>query len=229
MSTTSDSVTRPMKPTCSNCKTRGLRFTGHTDGTCFQPGGGMEGRREEYLSNKGRVHAMFVEYLENGLDLQDPTVQDSHLSPPQSPSSTPLPVLDGDVVIPPIVNLCVPTFAPNTDLSFDLCIWRDFPFKKDFPFAFPAVDFSTSALVSLVSIFNALLNSGCMHHIIRDRDLFSNYVAKEISIGTANCGSLAALGTGDVDFRYSYGTRKVIFTLRGCVTTSNDLGNRQQS
>ena len=32
---------------CNNCKTRGLRFVGHTDGTCFQQGGGMEGHREE--------------------------------------------------------------------------------------------------------------------------------------------------------------------------------------
>ena len=30
--------------TCGNCKLRGLRGVGHTDGTCFQPGGGMEGR-----------------------------------------------------------------------------------------------------------------------------------------------------------------------------------------
>ena len=68
-----------------------------------------------------------------------------------------------------------------------------------------------------MSLFNALLDSGCTHHIIRDQDLFYNYVEKEISVGTANCGSLAALGTGDVDFRYLYGTRKVIFTLRGCL------------
>ena len=96
-----DSVPRPAKPTCSNCKSRGLRFTGHTDGTCFQQGGGMEGRREEYLSNKGRVHAMFVEYLEDALDLRDPVSQDNHFSPPPSPSSLSLPVLDGNVVIPP--------------------------------------------------------------------------------------------------------------------------------
>ena len=36
---------------CSNCKSRGLRYVGHTDATCFHPGGGMEGRREEYFSN----------------------------------------------------------------------------------------------------------------------------------------------------------------------------------
>ena len=40
-----DVVPQSSKPIlmCGNCKTRGLRFMGHTDGTCFQPGGGMEG------------------------------------------------------------------------------------------------------------------------------------------------------------------------------------------
>jgi hypothetical protein len=32
---------------CNNCG-----GVGHTDTTCFQPGGGMEGRREEYLANR---------------------------------------------------------------------------------------------------------------------------------------------------------------------------------
>lgn len=35
----------------------------------------MEGRRDEYLNNRGRVHAMFVECLENALDLPDPDSQ----------------------------------------------------------------------------------------------------------------------------------------------------------
>jgi hypothetical protein len=213
-----DPMARPAKQTCANCKARGLRFTGHTDGTCFQPGGGMEGRREEYLSNRGRIHAMFVEYLENALDLQVPVPQDRHSSPPSTPSSPSLPILDGDVVLPPVANLCVPTsFAPNTDVNFDLYSWCDSSFKNDFRFASPAVDFSNSAFISLVSLYNALLDSGCTHHIIRDRDMFYNYIKKEISVGTANCGSLDALGTGDVDFRYPYGNRTVVFTLRGCL------------
>jgi hypothetical protein len=105
-------------------------------------------------------------------------------------------------------------------LNFDLYTECDFSFKKDFHLAFPAVDqldLGNSAFILLVSLFNALLDSGCTHHIIRDRDMFSNYVEKEISVGTANCGSLEALGTGDVDFRYPYGDRQVVFTLRGCL------------
>ena len=196
-STASDSVTKPAKQTCTNCKMRGLCFTGHTDGTCFQPGGGMEGRREEYLSNKGLIHAMFVEYLEDALDLEDSVRQDHHCSPPPSPSSHSLPFLNGDVILPPVANLCVPTtFVLNTDLNFDLYTWRDFSSKKDFYFASPAVDLNNSAFVSLVSLFNALLDSGCTHHIIQNWNMFYNYVKKEISVGTANCGSLDALGTG---------------------------------
>ena len=52
---------------CNNCKSCGLQSVGHTDDTCFQQGGGMEGRHKEYLSNRGCVHAMFAEYLENAL------------------------------------------------------------------------------------------------------------------------------------------------------------------
>ena len=173
----------------------------------------MEGRRDEYLSNKGRIHAMFVECLDNALSSSDVVIQDESLSPPSSPP----PVLDDDIVVPPVANLCVPTFAPNTDFHFDLYRRRDCDTQDGSHLALPAVDFKTTALVSLVSLYNALLDSGCTHHILRDRTLFSNYVEKGISVGTANCGSLEALGTGDVKFRYPYGDRRIIFTLRGCL------------
>ena len=38
-----------------------------------------------------------------------------------------------------------------------------------------------------------------------------------VSVGTANCGSLAALGTGDVDFHFPFGSKVVTFTLRSCL------------
>jgi hypothetical protein len=37
-------------PTTRHCKN--CNRPGHTDDTCFQPGGGMEGRREEFLANR---------------------------------------------------------------------------------------------------------------------------------------------------------------------------------
>ena len=43
------------------------------------------------------------------------------------------------------------------------------------------------------------------------------YSEKAVSIGTANCGSLEALGTGDVEFRHPFGERHIIFTLKDCL------------
>ena len=199
--------------TCTNCKSRGLRGVGHTDGTCFQPGGGMEGRREEYLTNKGRIHAMFAEYLENALLLPD---QQPH-SAPASRSSSPIisPAVDNDFSLSPIANFCVASTMPNTDIRDELYIGRDIELLSSLALA--SIDFSSAALVSLTSMHNALLDSGCTHHIIRDLTLFCNYSAQHISVGTANCGSLAALGTGDVEFRYPFRERHVTFTLRGCL------------
>ena len=212
----SDPASRFTKPslTCGNCKSRGLRCTGHTDATCFQPGGGMEGRREEYLSNKGRFHAMFVECLDNASLSSDNFIPPDPPPPALSPS---LPyTLDDDVVLAPLANLCVPTFSPNTDFDFDLYHLRDRSSSLSH-FAFSTFDFSTSALASVIPLYNALLDSGCTHHIVRDRALFSTYVSSPVSVGTANCGSLEALGTGDVSFRYPYRDRHVLFTLRGCL------------
>ena len=174
----------------------------------------MEGCREEYLNNKGCFHAMFVESLDNAFfSLDNPIPPDP--PPPTSPLSLPL-TLDDDVVLAPLANLCVPTFPPNSDFDFDLYSLR-VPSPSKFPLAFSSVDFTTSALASMVSLYNALLDSGCTHHIIRDRSLFSSYLSSPISVGTANCGSLEALGTGDVSFKYPYRDRHVVFTLRGCL------------
>ena len=199
---------------CGNCKSRGLRSTGHTDGTCFQPGGGMEGRREEYMANRGRVHAMFVECLDNAFSVSDQALPlDDVVHDPISPDPPQLP--DSDFYSPPVANLCVTSYPINSDLRGDVY----FPCDPKFPsyVAFTSTVLQSTALLSMVDSFNALLDSGCTHHIIRDRSLFLNYSERSISVGTANCGSLDALGTGNVEFRYPFGDRFVIFTLRGCL------------
>ena len=61
------------------------------------------------------------------------------------------------------------------------------------------------------------LTLAVFNHIIRDRSLFSNFISKTTSVGTANFGFLEALGSGDVAFRYPYGDHHVTFTLRGCL------------
>ena len=156
---------------------------------------------------------MFAEALENSFMLSDP-----HVPPdPPLPTSSPIlsPALDNELLLPPIANLSVAPLMPNTDLREDLYTRCDFKLLPRLALA--SVDFNSAALVSLVSLYNALLDSGCTHHIVRDRTLFRQYVPQTISVGTANCGSLEALGTGDVEFQYPFGDRQVIFTLRNCL------------
>lgn len=213
-STVPDPTRLPKKDQiCNNCKSRGLRCVGHTDGTCFQPGGGMEGRREEYFNNKGRIHVMFAECLENAFLLSDPPIPPDPSSSLTSPILSP--ALDHDLPLPPIANLSVSSYVPNFHVREDLYTVSE-P-QLLLPFASPSIDFSSTAFVSIINLYNALLDSRCTHHIIRDRALFRNYTAQAISVGTANCGSLEALGTGDVEFSSFFGDRQVIFTLRSCL------------
>jgi hypothetical protein len=74
-------------------------------------------------------------------------------------------------------------------------------------------------MVSMVSQYNALLDSRCACHIIRDRRLFCSYASaeKSMSVDTANCGSLEVLGIGDAEFRCPFRDRHVVFTMCGCL------------
>ena len=85
------------------------------------------------------------------------------------------------------------------------------------PFSFAPVDFQSAAMISMVSQYNALLDLRSTYHIVRDRRLFCSFAEKSISVDTANCGSLEALGIGDVEFRCPFRDRHVVFTLRGCL------------
>ena len=199
---------------CKNCKLRGLHGVGHIDATCFQPGGGMEGHRDEYMHNKSHVHAMLVESLEHAFSFSE---HDVLILPSSSPSSPTLLSTsdDSDLVLPPIANLCVTPFAINSDFhedTYSLCDVKSPPHN-----AFTSTSLQYIALLLLNNLYNALLDSGCMHHIVRDRSLFHNYSSRHISVGTANCCSLQALGTGGVEFKYPFGNRHVVFTFCNCL------------
>ena len=129
-----------------------------------------------------------------------------------------------------------PTTQPTTQSFFSSCHNHDRPFaslafhQSLLPLPLPScsessapvtIDFKSkpeaTVTTALVANFNILLDSGCAHHIIRDRSLFSNFVSRTTSVGTATFGSLEALGSGDVVFRYPYADHHVTFTLRGCL------------
>ena len=160
---------------CNNCKK-----PRHIDLTCFKEGGGLAGQRDEYSNDKSCMHAMFAECLEDAFSVSDPL-----LDTPPLLSASPPPTIDDHVIVP-IAAMCISSPAMTPDLLQDLYSLCDPKFPS---FAFSGtVDFESSALLSLTTLFNVLLDSGCTHHIIKDRSLFSTYVPKPISVGTANCG-----------------------------------------
>jgi hypothetical protein len=89
--------------------------------------------------------------------------------------------------------------------------------RLSFPVSHPAFTAQYISPQSTANSFNALLDSGCTRHVVRNRALFRDYAENSFSVHTATCGSLEALGSGDVEFRYPFGDKNVIFTLRGCL------------
>ena len=175
----------------------------------------MEGCHAEYMANKGCVHAMFVECLEHAFSIPDEAVP-PHLPSPSSPTSPILPPsTDSDYFLPPLANLCITSLPLNSDNECDLYLQCDPKFPSHV--AYTSMPFHPAALLSLAGSYNALLDSGCTHHIIWDQSLFSSYSPRSISVGMANCGSLDALGTGDVKFQHLFGDRLILFMLQDCL------------
>ena len=83
----------------------------------------------------------------------------------------------------------------------------------------PELEFALSSSAMLAaSRVNMLLDSGCSHHLIKNRSLFSTYdVSGATSVTTANCGSLNTLASGDVTIRIPFRDRFVNMTLRNCL------------
>ena len=173
---------------CSNCGR-----DGHTDRTCFQPGGAMEGRREEYLASRvPKPIAHIAEVLEN---------EDNQID-----------VEEGTVVVED--NTLHNEFA-----AMSLSAPNDIHFST---YALPTFsDISTAQAFALSSVsqgFNSALDSACTNHIFRDREIFHTYnIDGAVPVKTANCGFLQTLGLGDVKVKLTIGQRTIVWTLRNCL------------
>ena len=191
---------------CTNCGRRGHLFP-----TCFEPGGGMEGRHDEYKRDKGKYVAMLAASLEEACNMMDndPAEEVVDDLPPNTLDDPTIPATDP-------ISSSVSQF--NDNFRRDLYAMRD---PKSYlstisPISSPVLDHT--AFLSLGNAYNSCLDSGCTDHIVKDRYLFQTYdVSGAVEIGTANCGSLSAKGSGDVSFRVPYHDRFVIFTMRGCL------------
>ena len=202
---------------CTNCGRRG-----HLVPTCFEPGGGMEGRRDEFRRDRNKVVAMLVATLEAACNATDDS--DDSPDPINDAQSD---VLD-DTSVPASESVAFPMSSQlNENLGRDLYPMRDpksYLSSVSGPVSPPGINHT--ALLSLGAKYNSCLDSGCTDHIIRDRHLFQTYdEAGAVDIGTANCGSLSAKGSGDVSFRIPHDGRFVVFNMRGCLHAPNALIN----
>ena len=230
-STTSTTATLPSVPTSRparsslTCINSNCRNIGHTIDRCFKPGGGLEGKRDEYLSNLNRVHAhlaQLTEIIEGNMDDLDTTLPDVQVS------DTPDIIVDttpafSALTITPVTSTTPVDAIVNEDILFDMYSSS----LLEFPYSFSAVSASldlsfTSAFPIAFTVadfpYNSVLDSGCTHHIFRDRSLFWTYDPTQATqVKTANCGFLPTLARGSVRFRVTSGTRTVTFTLKDCL------------
>ncbi|KAF5370999.1 hypothetical protein D9615_010024 [Tricholomella constricta] len=162
---------------------------GHVAGNCWEPGGGDVGGRDRYLAaNPPRPRAHVAIASDTPLD---PIVESTE---PEIESAT-----------EPISAYA----SPEASLSAapDTALYLEF-----------ANVTSPVVLASLADRFNAILDSGCTVHIIRDRKFFWTYdTTLAVPVGTANCGTLETLAKGEVRFRITIDGLEQILSLQDCL------------
>ena len=215
------SATRPVRSslTCTNC-----HAIGHTGDRCFKPGGGLEGKREEYLGNLNRAQAhlaQLTEIIEGNMVDSDGVSQPLPLEPDIIVDPLPAPAFSALSLIPITSSESVDAVV-NDDMFFELYFGsssKSLLALSAIPSVDPLFESLPSVAFSAASFpYNSVLDSGCTHHIFRDRSLFWSYDATRATpVKTANCGFLPTLARGSVRFRVVSGQRSVVFVLNDCL------------
>ena len=149
---------------CSNCG-----CIGHSEPTCFQPRGAMEGHREEYLANRApKPIAHIAEVEENHTITEEGTTNIEENS---------------------ITNeFAAMSLGYTNEILFSTYVFASF--------SEPPID-QTLILSSISQTFNYALDLACTNHIFCDCDLFHTYDAGgAVPVKTANYGILNSEGHG---------------------------------
>ena len=157
------------------CKCDNCGWIGHTNKTCFQPGGKMEGCQEEYLVNrpiKTQVHLTSAE-----------EVQEKEIT---------VDTLDELVLTQGFTAMSLTHTNDINFASYPLLSTNISPCEENLDH----VVFAT-----LPDHFNIALDSACTNHIVCDHSLFQTYDTNSaVPVRTANCGFLTTLAIGNVKF-----------------------------
>src|SRR6202522_3275888 len=180
-------TTRSTRSRCSNCGREG-----HTDDTCFQPGGAMEGRREEFLASRApRPVAHIAEVEETIPDGEEGAV-----------------VVDESTLNTEFAALSINTTNDIIFSTYVLSSISEISKPLAQPFAFSSIS----------QEYNAALDSACTNHIFHDRSLFHTYdIDGAVPVKTANFGFLTTLAVGDIKIKLTFGDKTVTWTLWNCL------------
>jgi hypothetical protein len=176
------------------------RKPGHLVNQCFQPGGGQEGGFTD--RNKPSGARAYIAEADMDTDYDGGAPSTSSAVEEDLPDS--FAALGTTSFVPPSIN-------------------NDVPFDVYRPGVIPAAlssftEISPTCLSSISQSFNSILDSGCTHHIFRDRSLFWTYhTSQAIQVKTANCGILETLAKGDVKVRLQCGSQSVLLVFRDCL------------
>jgi Reverse transcriptase (RNA-dependent DNA polymerase) len=182
--TSTTTPTQIANPTvnCGNCGRR------HPTDKCFQPGGVMEGKKEEVLASRPVRAQAYLAEIDEGVEPEEVKTDDENLLTNEFAAMS--------ISQPNDINLSTYALSSVTDAFEDIPL----------------------ALASLSQTFNSALDSACTNHIIRDRNLFHRYdTGGGVPVKTANCGFLETLAVGDVKFRITINGRTIIWTLKNCL------------
>jgi Reverse transcriptase (RNA-dependent DNA polymerase) len=181
--TTASAQPTGMTVNCGNCGRR------HPTEKCFQPGGAMEGKREEVLASRPIRPQAHLAEIDEGVE----------------PEEEDKPV-DENVLINEFAAM---SFSHPNDINLSTYALSSVT---------TAFEDTPLALASLSQTYNSALDSACTNHIIRDRSLFHRYDPDGgVPVKTANCGFLETLAIGDVKFRMTLNGRTIIWTLKNCL------------
>ena len=169
---------------CSNCG-----HEGHTDDTCFQPGGAMEGRREEYLASRlpKVAHIAEVEEIQVDNDEIITTTEDNTFT----------------------TEFAAMSLTTSNEISFSTYAFSSI--SEILPDQLLVLHASSLN-------YNTALDSACTNHIFHDRNLFHTYdVTGAVSVKTANCGVLTMLAVGDIKIKLMIDGKTITWTLWNCL------------
>ena len=194
---------------CTNCGT-----IGHTVDKCFETGGGLEGKREQYLASRNRAQA----HLAHLTNIIDGNLADESDPPPISLDAS---VSHGpDVIVEPeTCSSAIATLSITLSDSFALSALPTYAMMPDLQSSSTPIALATSSFPSTSSFpCNSLLDSGCTTHIFRDHNAFWTYdTTLATPVETANCGILNTLARGSVRFRITSGDRSCVVNLKNCL------------